>query len=76
MTMKFQLERVGRGGERAGVLKLGSSTATPFPLLVTRGGLVPHLTRETLQKLPWAEGALLAAPVQHHVLQVKIEDSV
>ena len=59
------------------MLKLGSSsTATPFPLLVTRGGLVPHLTRETLQKLPWAEGALLAAPVQHHVLQVKIEDSV
>jgi hypothetical protein len=47
--MNFVLEQVGRAGERAGQLELGSRIfSTPFPLLNTRGGSIPHLTQETL----------------------------
>ena len=50
--MNFALEQLGRAGERAGQLELGSRLfATPLPLLSTRGGTLPHLTQETLQYL-------------------------
>ena len=51
-AMNFALEQLGRAGERAGQLELGSRLfATPLPLLSTRGGTLPHLTQETLQYL-------------------------
>jgi len=61
--------------DRVGALELGSAVcATPFPLLTTRGGCVPHLTKETLAHLPWAKGAPVVAPLQHHVNQGPVLD--
>ena len=62
--MRWVLERTARAGERVGRLELaGSLSPTPFPLLSTRGGLPPHLTRETLALLPWARAAPALAPL-------------
>ena len=70
--MKFVLEQVARTGERAAHLDLrGKVFATPFPLVTTRGGAVPHLTRETLSYLGLAESAVLL-PYQYHATQTDI----
>lgn len=71
--MKWVLGAAGRAGERVGVLEAGAGAwSTPLPLLTTRGGLVPHLTRETLALLPWSQGAPVIAPLQHHIGQVGV----
>jgi hypothetical protein len=65
--MKFVLDQLGRGGERAGQLELGSRIfSTPFPLLNTRGGTLPHLTQETLLYLEQS-GNKSSAPWRFHV---------
>lgn len=70
MKMRWVLEGLGKAGERAGKLELGSALLpTPGPLLVTQGGLLPHLTQETLAHLPWARSAPVVAPLQHHLKQ-------
>ena len=45
---------------------------TPLPLLATKYGSVPHLTRDTLKHVHVAEHAPLLAAYQHHVNQVKV----
>jgi hypothetical protein len=72
--MRWVLERTARAGERAGLLELagGAPSPTPFPLLSTRGGLPPHLTKETLALLPWARGVPALAPLQYHIDQVRV----
>ena len=68
--MRWLLEAVGRAGERTGRLEIGSAVVgTPSPLLTLKGGLLPHLTKETLAHLSWAKGAPIIAPLQHHVDQ-------
>lgn len=71
--MKFVVEQLGKAGERAGQLDLvyGHGTATPFPLLLTKGGCVPHLTRETMDLLNIGKHPLLV-PFQHHARQKKV----
>jgi len=71
--MKFVVEQLGKAGERAGQLELiaGQSSATPFPLLLTKGGCVPHLTRETMAHINIDRSPLLV-PFQHHVKQGKL----
>jgi len=71
--MKFVVEHLGRTGERAGQVELlaGYPTGTPFPLLATKGGCVPHLTKETLVHLNMDAHPLLI-PFQHHARQTKI----
>jgi len=52
------------------VMEAGAGAwSTPLPLLTTRGGLVPHLIKETLALLPWSQGAPVIAPLQHHIGQ-------
>lgn len=46
--------------------------ATPLPLLTTRYGSVPHLTRDTLKHVTVAENAPLLVAYQHHVNQTKM----
>ncbi len=48
--------------------------ATPLPLLTTRYGSVPHLTRDTLKHVSVAEHVPLLVAYQHHVNQVKMLD--
>ena len=71
--MKFLVEQVARSGERLGQLELVADTvtATPAPLLATRYGCVPHLTRATLRHVTprAAQEAPLLASWQHHVKQ-------
>jgi len=68
--MRWLLEAVGRAGERTGRLEIGGAVVgTPSPLLTLKGGLLPHLTKETLAHLLWAKGAPIIAPLQHHVDQ-------
>ena len=71
--MKFLVEQVARSGERLGQLELVADTvtATPAPLLATRYGAVPHLTRATLRHVTprAAQEAPLLASWQHHVKQ-------
>lgn len=70
--MNFVLEQVGRAGERAGQLELGARLcATPFPLLNTRGGTLPHLTQETLLYLD-GSGSPLLIPYQYHARQTDV----
>jgi queuine tRNA-ribosyltransferase subunit QTRTD1 len=70
--MNFVIEHLGRAGERAGNLELKSKIfSTPFPLLSTKGGSVPHLTRETLAYLNLPETAVLI-PYSNHVKQTDI----
>ena len=71
--MKFVVEQLGKAGERAGQLEIlaGQSTPTPFPLLSTKGGCIPHLTRETLMHLNMERQPLLV-PFQHHARQTKV----
>lgn len=80
-TMKFMVESLGKVGERFGTLELSSisscsvvPTATPFPLLLTKGGCVPHLTRETLAQLDpsWGSTWPVLAPLTSHVKQTKV----
>ena len=67
--MNFAIEHLGRAGERAGNLELKSRIfSTPFPLLSTKGGSVPHLTRETLAYLNLPETAVLL-PYANHATQ-------
>lgn len=67
--MNFAVEYLSKGGDRAGKLELRSRTfQTPFPLLTTKGGAVPHLTKETLGYLNLAESAVLF-PFQYHATQ-------
>jgi len=72
-AMKFVVEQIGKAGERAGQLELlaGQTTATPFPLLASKGGCVPHLTRETLVHLNLDRHPVLV-PFQHHARQTKV----
>jgi len=72
-SMKFVVEQLGKAGERAGQLELvaGQSSPTPFPLLLTKGGCVPHLTRETMAHINIDKNPLLV-PFQHHVKQGKV----
>jgi len=71
--MRLVIEHVGKGGERAGQLEMrgGRVLATPLLLTSTRGGAVPHLTRETLgfmnHKFPPVN-----LPFQYHVKQTKV----
>ena len=68
--MRWLLDAVGRVSERTGRLEIsGAVVNTPSPLLTSRGGLLPHLTKETLAHLPWAQGAPILTPFQHHVDQ-------
>ena len=71
--MKFMVEQVARSGERLGQLEVVADTvtATPAPLLATRYGAVPHLTRATLRHVTprAAQEAPLLASWQHHVKQ-------
>jgi len=70
--MKFVLEHVCRSGERAAHLDLrGKVFATPLPLLATRGGAIPHLTRETLGYLGLTDTAVLL-PYQYHATQTDV----
>lgn len=71
--MKFAVEQLGKAGERAGQLELiaGQPTATPFPLLSTKGGCVPHLTRETMVHLNIEKNPVLV-PFQYHVRQTRV----
>jgi len=73
--MKFVVEQLGKAGERAGQLELlaGQPSATPFPLLATKGGCVPHLTKETMAHLNIDKYPLLV-PFQHHARQTKVMD--
>jgi len=74
--MKFVLEHVGKAGERLGHLELVSDSAlsqvTPLPLLLTRYGAVPHLTRDTLKHVSAVDHVPLLVPYQHHVKQLKV----
>jgi len=67
------IEQLGKAGERAGQMEIlaGQSTPTPFPLLSTKGGCVPHLTRETMMHLNMERQPLLI-PFQHHARQTKV----
>ena len=68
--MRWLLEAVGRARERSGKLEIGSAVVgTPGALLTLKGGLLPHLTKETLGHLLWAKGAPIVCPIQHHVDQ-------
>jgi len=72
--MKFLATHLGKARERVGQLELGAAAgvcvcSTPFPVLTSTGGLLPHLTKETLAKLPWARGLPVLAPLQHHINQ-------
>jgi len=70
--MNFAIEHLGRAGERVGNLELKSKIfQTPFPLLGTKGGSVPHLTRETLGYLNFPE-FLYLLPYQHHSKQTDV----
>ena len=70
--MNFAIEHLGRAGERAGNLELKTKLfSTPFPLLTTKGGSVPHLTRETLAYLNLPETAVLL-PYANHATQTDI----
>ena len=70
--MNFAIEHLGRAGERAGNLELKTKLfSTPFPLLTTKGGSVPHLTRETLAYLNLPETAILL-PYANHATQTDI----
>ena len=61
--MRWLLDAVGRVSERTGRLEIsGAVVNTPSPLLTSRGGLLPHLTKETLAHLPWAQGAPILTP--------------
>ena len=74
--MKYVLEHVSRAGERLGHLELvtdtGHAHVTPLPLLLTRYGAVPHLTRDTLKHVDVAATAPLLVPYQHHVRQIRV----
>lgn len=67
------VEQLGKAGERAGQMELvvGQPSATPFPLLLTKGGCVPHLTRETMVHLNIDKHPVLV-PFQHHARQTKV----
>ena len=67
------VEHLGKAGERVGQLEMmaGQSSATPFPLLLTKGGCVPHLTMETMANLNIDKHPLLV-PFQHHARQTKV----
>eukprot|EP00088_Acartia_fossae_P018368 TRINITY_DN20614_c0_g2_i1.p1 TRINITY_DN20614_c0_g2~~TRINITY_DN20614_c0_g2_i1.p1 ORF type:complete len:378 (-),score=48.48 TRINITY_DN20614_c0_g2_i1:36-1169(-) len=44
---------------------------TPFPLLNTKGGAIPHLTRETLDYLNMPQASILI-PLQYHSHQIDV----
>jgi len=71
--MKFAVEQLGKAGERVGQMEMvaGQSIATPFPLLLTKGGCVPHLTTETMVHLNISKHPLLI-PFQHHAKQTQV----
>jgi len=70
--MKFNVEHIGRLGERAGHLEIRSKVfPTPFPLLTARRGSIPNLTRETLDYLNLPETIVLH-PYQYHAKQTDI----
>jgi len=67
--MKFVLEHVCKTGERAAHLDIRNKVfSTPFPLIATKGGAIPHLTRETLAFMNSGESAILL-PFQYHSTQ-------
>ena len=72
--MKFVLEHVTKTGERLGHLEIVSDKihTTPCPLLLTKYGSVPHLTRDTLKHVTVADSVPLLVPYQHHVKQVHV----
>jgi len=81
--MKFVLESLAKDGGRCGVLELFNhssnssvATGTPFPLLLSKGGCVPHLTRETLDLLDdnWAPTWPVLAPLSSHFAQTNVLD--
>jgi len=71
--MRLVIDHVGRGGERAGQLEMrgGRVLATPLLLVSTRGGAVPHLTRETIGFMsdPFPP---INLPFQYHVKQTEV----
>jgi len=70
--MKFNVEHIGRLGERAGHLEIRSKVfPTPFPLLTSRRGSIPNLTRETLEYLNLPETVVLH-PYQYHAKQTDV----
>ena len=70
--MKFIVEQLGKAGERAGHFELrGFLSATPFPLFLTKGGCIPHLTKESIEHLEIEKHPLLI-PFQHHCKQTNV----
>lgn len=71
--MRLVIDHVGRGGERAGQLELrgGRVLATPLLLVSTRGGAVPHLTRETIGFMN-DPSPPINLPFQYHVKQTEV----
>ena len=64
--MRLVVEKVLTTGERLGQLELADQRhLTPLALLVTRGGAVPHLTRDTLALVDLADNSPLLVPYQH-----------
>lgn len=70
--MNFVVEHLGRAGERVGILELKNRIIqTPCPIINTKGGAVPHLTRETLKYLHLPE-SLFLLPYQYHSKQTDV----
>jgi len=72
--MRLVIEHVGRSGARAGQLELRKETvlSTPLLLVSTRGGAVPHLTRETLGHIWPVAPPAVNVPYQWHVKQADV----
>ena len=70
--MNFAIEHLGKAGERVGNLEIKSRIfQTPLPLLNTKGGAVPHLTKETLAYLNLPP-TLTLLPFQYHAKQTDV----
>jgi len=70
--MNFAIEHLGKASERVGNLEIKSKFfATPCSLLNTRGGAVPHLTKETLAYLH-LPASITLLPYQYHAKQTDI----
>ena len=64
--MRLVVEKVLTTGERLGQLELAEQRhLTPLALMVTRGGAVPHLTRDTLALVDLADNNPVLVPYQH-----------
>ena len=74
VMMKFVLEHVTKTGERLGHVEMDKIHVTPCPLLLTKYGSVPHLTRDSLKHVSLVDNVPLLVPYQHHVKQIHVLD--